>query len=172
MKKIWMMGWLVLVLAACEKEIGLTGQEQLATDIATIDAYLEDNNIQNVLTDPSGLRYVIKENGTGSKPNPGNRVKVDYTGRLITGAMFDTSVEADAIAGDIYNAARNYAPIDFTLGVGQVISGWDIGIGLLNEKTKATLYIPSPLGYGVRSQGIIPPNSILVFEVDLIEVLN
>ena len=64
MKKFWMLGWLVFALAACETETGLTVQEQLATDIATIDAYLEDNNIQDVLTHPSGLRYVIKENGT------------------------------------------------------------------------------------------------------------
>lgn len=173
MKKIWLLVVLVVALAGCNKDGGLPFEEQMAKDVAIIDKYLEDNNIQNVIIDGSGLRYVIHEEGPGSKPNPGNLVKVDYTGTLLTGEMFDTSIEADAIAGGIYNPDRTYSPIKFTLGIGQVIQGWDIGIGLLTEGTKATLYIPSPLAYGNKPQGdVIPANANLIFYVDLIEVLN
>ena len=174
MRGIWLLTLVVLALAGCNKEEGLSFEEQMAQDVQTIDDFLEENNVQNVIVHSSGIRYVIHEDGAGPLPKPGNFVKVDYTGRLLTGEMFDTCIEADAIAGDLFDPNRIYAPIKFTLGVGQVIQGWDIGIGLLKEKTKATLYIPSPLAYGSnpRDGSIIPANGILEFYVDLIEVLN
>lgn len=147
-------------------------KEQMDTDIALIDEYLAAEGIE-ALTTEEGLRYVILEEGTGPKPQVGQTVRVDYTGNVLNGPMFDTSVEEDAKAGGKYNAARTYQPFEFPLGRGQVIQGWDIGIGLLNEGTKARLFIPSPLAYGPRQRSAeITANAILVFDVTLVEVLD
>ena len=106
----------------------------------------------------SGLRYIILKEGSGDKPKPGNHVNVHYTGYLLDGTKFDSSVD------------RNQ-PFHFQLGVGQVIKGWDEGIALLSVGTKAKFIIPSNLAYGTRGAGgVIPPNATLVFEVELLEI--
>ena len=103
----------------------------------------------------SGLYYKIFEKGNGAKAQKGKTVSVHYTGALDNGQVFDSSYK------------RNQ-PIDFALGVGQVISGWDEGISLLNVGDKARFVIPPHLGYGTRGAGgVIPPNAILVFDVEL-----
>lgn len=103
----------------------------------------------------SGLYYKIIEKGNGAKAQKGKTVSVHYTGALENGDVFDSSYK------------RN-EPIDFVLGTGQVISGWDEGISLLNVGDKARFVIPSNLGYGSRGAGgVIPPNAILVFDVEL-----
>jgi peptidylprolyl isomerase len=84
-------------------------------------------------------------------------VKVHYTGKLLDGTKFDSSVDRGE-------------PFGFTLGKGQVIKGWDEGIGLMNVGGKATLIIPSSIAYGDRDMGTIPPYSTLVFDVELLEV--
>ncbi|MEM6262506.1 MAG: FKBP-type peptidyl-prolyl cis-trans isomerase [Bacteroidota bacterium] len=105
----------------------------------------------------SGLFYTIKKEGTGKQAAPGTRVAVHYTGYLLNEEVFDTSLERGQ-------------PIAFPMGEGKVIPGWEEGIGLLKEGGKAILLIPSPLGYGPRQVGPIPPNSVLVFEVELVSV--
>lgn len=106
----------------------------------------------------SGLRYKIIQKGEGVKPQKGQTVKVHYKGQLADGTVFDSSYK------------RNQ-PLEFNVGVGQVIAGWDEGIGLLNVGDKARLVIPSDLGYGSRGAGgVIPPNATLVFDVELMEV--
>ncbi|MFA7445628.1 MAG: peptidylprolyl isomerase [Flavobacteriaceae bacterium] len=103
----------------------------------------------------SGLHYKILEKGNGAKAEKGKKVSVHYTGALDNGQVFDSSYK------------RNQ-PIEFSLGVGQVIEGWDEGIALLNVGDKARFVIPSHLGYGSRGAGgVIPPNATLVFEVEL-----
>lgn len=103
----------------------------------------------------SGLYYKILEKGNGAKAQKGKTVSVHYTGALDNGQVFDSSYK------------RNQ-PIEFALGVGQVISGWDEGISLLNVGDKARFVIPPHLGYGTRGAGgVIPPNAILVFDVEL-----
>lgn len=133
------------------------GEEQLKDDIEIIEQYLADNNISAQSTE-SGLRYVIDVEGSGDNPEPGDNVKVHYTGTLLDGTKFDSSLD------------RN-EPLDFAIGRGQVIPGWDEGIALLKPGGKGTLYIPSPLAYGERGAGgAIAPNSVLKFDVELIEV--
>lgn len=106
----------------------------------------------------SGLRYQIIQKGNGKKAEKGNMVSVHYKGQLADGTVFDSSYK------------RN-APIDFQVGVGQVIKGWDEGICLLNVGDKARLVIPSDLGYGAAGAGgVIPPYATLVFDVELVAV--
>ena len=106
----------------------------------------------------SGLRYQILQKGEGKKAEKGNTVSVHYKGQLADGTVFDSSYK------------RN-SPIDFQVGVGQVIPGWDEGICLLNVGDKARLVIPSDLGYGsAGAGGVIPPNATLVFDVELVGV--
>jgi FKBP-type peptidyl-prolyl cis-trans isomerase FkpA len=132
--------------------------------------YLSENNIVQAPT-TSGLYFVETLKGKGKRAEAGKTVKVHYTGRLLDGTVFDTSVEADAKAANVYNPQRPYEPIEFVLGQGMVIKGWDEGIAYMNVGSKATLIIPSNLAYGEQGAGhIIPPNSTLVFEVELKEV--
>ncbi len=106
----------------------------------------------------SGLMYIISEPGTGEQAQAGKTVKVHYTGRLLDGTKFDSSLD------------RN-DPIEFKLGQGMVIKGWDEGIALLKVGGKALLIIPSNLAYGSRGAGgVIPPFSPLTFEVELVSV--
>ena len=105
----------------------------------------------------SGLRYKIIQKGDGKKAEKGNMVSVHYKGQLADGTVFDSSYK------------RN-APLDFQVGVGQVIPGWDEGICLLNVGDKARLVIPSDLAYGAAGAGgVIPPNATLVFDVELMD---
>ncbi|USD24279.1 peptidylprolyl isomerase [Flagellimonas marinaquae] len=106
----------------------------------------------------SGLRYQIIQKGSGSKAEKGKTVSVHYEGALANGQVFDSSYK------------RNQ-PIDFALGVGQVIPGWDEGIGLLQVGDKARFVIPSHLAYGsAGAGGVIPPNATLIFDVELMNV--
>ena len=105
----------------------------------------------------SGLFYNITKEGTGLSPSKGSKVSVHYKGSLIDGSVFDSSYQ------------RN-EPIEFSVGIGQVIQGWDEGIMLLKKGASARFVIPSDLGYGAQGAGAnIPPNSTLIFDVELID---
>ncbi len=109
-------------------------------------------------TTDSGLTVVIEKEGKGVKPTSGQTVSVHYAGYLTNGQKFDSSFD------------RN-APIEFPIGEGRVIQGWDEGIMLLSVGTRAKLIIPSELGYGSRGAGgVIPPNATLIFDVELLEI--
>jgi len=104
----------------------------------------------------SGLRYQIIQKGTGAKAEKGQQVSVHYQGALIDGTVFDSSY-------------KRKEPIEFQLGIGQVISGWDEGLQLLHVGDKARFVIPSDLAYGsTGAGGVIPPDAILVFDVELV----
>jgi FKBP-type peptidyl-prolyl cis-trans isomerase len=106
----------------------------------------------------SGLRYQIIQKGNGTQAEKGKKVSVHYQGALENGQVFDSSY-------------KRKQPIDFTLGMGQVIEGWDEGIALLQVGDKARFVIPSYLGYGSRGAGgVIPPDATLVFDVELMDV--
>jgi FKBP-type peptidyl-prolyl cis-trans isomerase len=106
----------------------------------------------------SGLEYVETQAGTGAQAAAGKTVSVHYTGKLTNGQVFDSSYERGE-------------PIEFPLGAGHVIKGWDEGIALMKVGGKATLTIPPNLGYGERGAGgAIPPNATLVFDVELVSV--
>ena len=104
----------------------------------------------------SGLYYLITKKGSGANPPAGSNVSVHYKGYLPNGQVFDSSFE------------RN-EPIQFELGSGRVIKGWDEGIALLNKGAGATLIIPYWLGYGENGYGPIPPKAILLFDVELVD---
>ena len=112
-----------------------------------------------MVTTPSGLTYVDEKVGTGASPTPGKTVTVHYTGTLVsTGAKFDSSVDRGK-------------PFKFTIGVGQVIKGWDEGVMSMKVGGKRKLTIPSKLAYGPRGAGgVIPPNADLNFDVELLGV--
>lgn len=104
----------------------------------------------------SGLFYSIQKEGSGDFPKSGQTVSVHYRGMLLDGTVFDSSYQ------------RNQ-PIDFPLGQGRVIPGWDEGIALLKKGAAAKLVIPSQLAYGAQGAGgVIPPNATLIFEVELV----
>jgi cyclophilin family peptidyl-prolyl cis-trans isomerase len=105
---------------------------------------------------PSGLRYIVTAKGTGPKPSKGAAVKVHYTGKLMDGTTFDSSVERGK-------------PIEFAVGTGRVIPGWDEAVLDMTKGEKRTLIIPPQLGYGERGAGgVIPPNAVLIFDVELV----
>lgn len=130
-----------------------------ALEIEIIQSYLLENNI-NVEPKESGLYFVETAPGSGKQAERGSMVKVHYIGRLLTGEKFDASFDHDPPD-----------PIEFTLGTGRVIAGWDEGIGYMTVGSKATLVIPSNLGYGDRPPpgGLIKAFSPLVFDVELVD---
>jgi len=127
--------------------LDLLDQPRLQSDIDIIDQYLTTNN-QNAVKDPSGVRYVIIQEGTGESPCLQSLVSASYSGQLLsTGKVFDSSV----------------TPVQFPLS--NLIVGWQIAFLKFKKGTRALIYIPSPLGYGATARTNIPANSILVFEV-------
>jgi len=114
------------------------------------------------MTTESGLKIVDTVEGTGSSPTKGQKCVMHYTGWLYKdgekGAKFDSSVDRGQ-------------PFEFTIGVGQVIGGWDEGVASMKVGGKRTLIIPPELGYGARGAGgVIPPNATLIFDVELLDV--
>lgn len=134
-----------------------SGDERRVEAKAKADAAL-DTISKGFEKTPSGLRYKILHGGKGNLPAKGQQVTVHYEGSLLDGQVFDSSF-------------KRGEPIDFKLGVGQVIPGWDEGIGLLHEGDRARLVIPPHLAYGsAGAGGVIPPNAALIFEVELVAV--
>ena len=110
---------------------------------------------KDAITTDSGLQYIMIKEGSGPSPKKGDNVSVHYTGYLLDGTKFDSSLDRGE-------------PITFPLGTGRVIKGWDEGIGLLNLGAKAKFIIPADLAYGSRAMGPIPANATLIFEVELV----
>jgi FKBP-type peptidyl-prolyl cis-trans isomerase FkpA len=138
-----------------EKQKAEEAQLQTQQESKTIEEYLAKNNLHAQKT-PSGLYYIIERQGDGTKTVLGDSVKVDYTGKLLDGKVFDSS----------HKPGRT--PYAFKLGKDPVIQGWVEGLQLFNTGGKGVLLIPSVLGYGSRGNGQIPPNSILIFDIELL----
>ncbi|MEY3867065.1 MAG: hypothetical protein RLZZ338_956 [Cyanobacteriota bacterium] len=112
----------------------------------------------NIITTPSGLKYIEIKEGDGATPKTGQTVEVHYTGTLENGTKFDSSRD------------RN-STFKFKIGVGQVIKGWDEGVGTMKLGGRRQLIIPPELGYGARGAGgVIPPNATLIFDVELLGI--
>ncbi|MFO7827943.1 MAG: FKBP-type peptidyl-prolyl cis-trans isomerase [Bacteroidales bacterium] len=124
---------------------------QLKKDIALIQDYLADSNLTAQSTD-SGLHYIIDEQGSGVRPTYSSIITVVYTGRLLNGEVFDSG--------------------EITIQLFKLIEGWQEGMQLFNEGGKGKLLIPSALGYGSESQGSIPANSVLIFDIHLKTVID
>jgi FKBP-type peptidyl-prolyl cis-trans isomerase FklB len=122
-------------------------------------AFLAENkNKPGVITTASGLQYIVLKEGTGPKPLATDKVKCDYEGKLIDGTIFDSSV-------------KQGKPIEFT--VNGVIRGWTEALQLMNTGSKYRLFVPPDLGYGDQQMGPdIKPGSLLIFDVELIEIVK
>ncbi|MDN4164528.1 FKBP-type peptidyl-prolyl cis-trans isomerase [Cytophagales bacterium LB-30] len=138
-------------------EVEKTQEEIFNEQIEAFETWLAERDLtDSVNVTASGLHYVILEDSVSRGAIAGDVVSVHYTGTFLDGRVFDSS--------------EGRAPIKFTLGAGQVISGWDEGIALLSIGEKAYFLIPSRLGYGTRSVGSIPANTPLLFEVELMGI--
>lgn len=138
--------------------------EQKAKDEKVIKEYMDKNKITAAPT-AEGVYIAVKEEGTGAQPKEGDTVYVHYTGKLLDGTMFDSSLDSTLRPG------MKIEPIKFPIGRGYVIKGWDAGIAALKKGSKATLIIPSTLAYGLQgSPPAIPGNAVLTFDVELVDV--
>jgi FKBP-type peptidyl-prolyl cis-trans isomerase FkpA len=133
---------------------------QIKKDDKIIATYLAEQGITNAKKTASGLYIAIDQEGNGEKPKSGDEVKVNYTGTFLDGKKFDSSVDS---------AFGHMTPYAFKLGQRQVISAWDEGIAALTKGAKAKLIAPSSLAYGSGGNGNIPANSVLRFDVELLD---
>jgi len=127
---------------------------------AAADVEKDKDTGKPIVTTPSGLKYVDLVVGTGAAVKTGDDILVNYEGRLLDGTKFDSS----------YDRGQ---PLEFVLGVGKVIKGWDEGLSTMKVGGKRKLIIPPQLGYGMQGAGdAIPPNATLIFKVELVSVNN
>ena len=149
MKKLLLLFSLFSVFA-CKKD--KSAEEQLAYDIELIKKYISDKSL-TALSTPEGVYYTTDVAGTGTQmPTPSNIITVKYKGYLLDGTVFD----------------QNTTGVDFRLG--SLIRGWQIGFQKFKKGGKGKLLVPSALGYGSTGQGSIPKNSVLVFDVELVDI--
>ncbi len=134
-----------------------------------IAKYIADNHITQKPAE-NGLYIIEKKKGNGPKVENGKAVKINYTGKLLDGKVFDTSVETIAQEAGIYNPQRPYEPLSYVVGEMSLIPGWEQAVATLKQGSVATVIIPSELGYGARGTQGIPPFSPLVFDLEIISV--
>ena len=155
-------------MAEYQKEMDKMKSEELAT----LNKYIADKGLKPVTT-ASNLKYLITKSSVKPKPVNGDTVLVNYIGSTLEGKVFDSSIESEAQKAGLEQPGRKYEPIKLVLGQGQVIKGWEEGLLLLNEGSKATFLIPSDLGYGAQGAGDdIKPFSSLRFDLELVKVLK
>ena len=144
--------------AAFEALLASQEERQREKELAAMEEAMEQINGQwpDAITTDSGLKYVVEAEGEGDTPQPGAMIKVHYTGKLLDGTKFDSSVDRGT-------------PIDFPVGQGRVIKGWDEALLSMKKGEKRVLIIPPHLGYGPSGRGPIPPNATMVFDVELID---
>ncbi len=141
----------MLALFSC-KDDTLTPEEQLQEDIRIIRQYLTDNNLTADST-ASGLHYIITQAGFGDHPDQQDSVTVKYKGYLLDGSVFDQTDDGETAK----------------FALSGLITGWQEGIPLLKKGGKGTFFLPSALGYGPYGSGPIPPNTVLIFDIELVD---
>lgn len=151
MNKLFILSFLLFGFISCNKEDKVA--EQSATDKGLIETYVADNNLSGTFN-ASDLWYDVENQGGGVQAYTGATVKVVYTGYLLNGTQFDESPTGGS-----------------TFSLNNVIAGWQQGIPKFKEGGNGKLIIPSALGYGTQSVGSIPENSVLIFDIELIDVL-
>lgn len=149
MKKYLVLLLFIVAISGCKK----VQTDYSETDRNIILNYIASHNLTNVKSTVSGLYYVIEKPGTTSHPNINSTVTIDYTGRLANDTIFETTDGANPE----------------TIALSSVIAGWQIGIPLFGRTGKGLLLIPSALGYGSQEKLGIPKNSVLIFEINLLD---
>lgn len=144
------------MMAEQEAQYNAYMEQAKAAEDSLMQNYIAKNKIK-VAPTASGLYFIPKKAGKGAQAVAGQKVAVHYVGKLLDGTEFDNSI-------------KRGEPIEFVLGQGRVIPGWDEGIAMMKEGEKAVLLIPSNLAYGERGNQVIPPCSPLVFDVELVKV--
>lgn len=146
-------------------------QERQQNEPQMIADYIANNGI-TAKPNADGLYVIVKKKGTGAKVATGKEVAINYTGRLLDGTMFDSSVESDAREGGIYNPQRDpYEPLKYVVGQMGLIRGWEEGIMGQPAGTVLQLVMPSEMAYGSQGAGrLIPPFSPLVFDIEIVSV--
>lgn len=153
----------VFLLSSCLKEnkisastcVSNTTGIPTSAEITDLQAYLTSKNITNAVQDSRGFFYTITNTGSGANPTPTSTVVVKYVGSLTNGNVFD----------------RNNNPGGEIFPLTQLIRGWQFGIPLIKKGGSITLYLPPTLGYGCSAVGSIPQGSILIFTIDLVDIL-
>lgn len=156
----------ILFVLALVLYSGLRKSQSSGNEALIVDQILQENNENimeetenpNMITTPDGLVIEVLKVGTGAVAENGKKVSVHYVGTFESGEKFDSSVDRGT-------------PFTFTLGAGQVIKGWDLGVVGMMVGEKRKLTIPYTLGYGADGYGPIPPKATLIFEVELLEVI-
>lgn len=146
------MKWISLLLLSCLLSISCSRNKQLETDKQLIADYISSHHITGTVTTSTGLTYLITTEGTGAKPTATSNVKVNYKGYLLDSTVFDQST----------------SPVSFNLQ--QVIQGWREGLTYFKKGGSGKLFIPSDYGYGSQAKSNIPANSVLIFDIDLLDV--
>lgn len=145
----------LLVLIVVLFTFGCGGEDSCEESLPSIESYIEENQL-DVEEGPEGLKYIIQDPGSAGRPVGDARVTVFYEGRLTNDQVFDG------------NLGRN--AIEFTLN--RLIRGWQIGIPLVGEGGRVTLFVPAEIGYGGDRVGSICPNSDLIFDIELVSFIN
>ena len=146
--------FVVLALGVLVYQLWFAPSEEPASENVEIEAENLNKNMENNI---DGLEIEVLQEGEGEEAKDGDNVSVHYTGTLVDGTKFDSSVDRGQ-------------PFQFTLGEGRVIQGWDLGVKGMKVGEKRKLIISPELGYGDRVMGSIPPNSTLLFEVELLGI--
>jgi FKBP-type peptidyl-prolyl cis-trans isomerase FkpA len=139
-------------------------------EASKFNAYVSKEDKKPTVT-TSGLNYVITKQGAGAKAAPGDTVLVNYTGRFLTGKVFDTSVLEVAKKEGTFNPQRPYEPLKMPVGMNGSIPGFEEGLMLFPQGTKAKLILPSKLAYGEQGSQGIAPYTPLVFEIDIVKII-
>lgn len=139
------------------RQILMTAQEEKNAALKKVSADFMENNKKNqgVIVDPSGVQYVVLQEGSGAKPTSSDTVMVHYAGKLADGSTFDSSYDRGE-------------PISLSLD--RVIKGWQIALPMMAVGAKYRFFIPYELGYGERGSGSIPPFSSLIFDIELLDI--
>ncbi len=133
--------------------------KKLAAENVKIDQYISDHGFSAEIDPEYGTRYAIHREGNGVAPQNGATVTLHYQGELLDGTVFDSSFDSNF-------------PLSFTMGNRDLIPGFELGVSNLHKNDSATIFVPSIYGYGAQAAGDIPANSVLVFGVDIIDVIN
>lgn len=170
---LWAAALWVVLLPSCVSEEEST-EVIHQRDVKAIQDFVEATDIsytRKVEVGNSGITLLFtEEKASGVAPVEGDSLMVNYTGRFLDGRVFDTSIEQIARDNNMYSPARNYEPFAVVLGYSQVIVGWHHALYQMKEGEKAVALIPSGFAYGRRGQGPIGPNTVLAFDLELVDV--